>query len=317
MRFTLNPKYIIWSTDGWQGLYQNNSFLGKRDVKSPDYAFKPASQKLGIFFDNDSSNSPFKKIDGELKIASKRELPAPSPLNSLNIINDEFVASSKYSVYFMDREFNIKDELEIDPYFSATIDPIIGVVPYKEDKYLLMGSNKTLLRFAKNPAADDRLQYADFVKGADKFEGQGDDLGRSRVDTVRAKFHHIASIATDGEYLYTATVPNNKDTRSLIISKILAKDRVLSGEFAPAAELKEGSSLGDLYITAMAHKNGKLFALSKNHNVIAVIDIKSQIIERTISYPSEIKNARALLLDGDKTSILSYQDGQNILFELR
>lgn len=48
VRFSLNPKYIIWSKEGWNGLWQNISFLGKRDVKAPDYAFAPASEKLGM-----------------------------------------------------------------------------------------------------------------------------------------------------------------------------------------------------------------------------------------------------------------------------
>ncbi|EOI0577597.1 disulfide bond formation protein B, partial [Campylobacter jejuni] len=87
-------------------------------------------------------------------------------------------------------------------------------------------------------------QYADFVKGNDKFKGQGEGLGRGRLDTVRAKFNHVASITTDGNYLYLATVPNNKDTKTFVISKVSLKDRVLSGEFTPKANLKEGKTLG-------------------------------------------------------------------------
>lgn len=317
VRFSLNPKYIIWSTGGWNGLWQNISFLGKRDVKAPDYAFAPASEKLGIKFDNDTNNSPFAEIDDELKIIDEQTINFDKAINTLDYINDEFVASSKWNVAFLDNNFSTKEGFELDPYFSATIDPIIGIIPYKENKFLLMGSNKSFLRFAKNPNADEALQYADFVKGNDQFEGQGKDLGRGRLDTVRAKFNHVASMTTDDRYLYLATVPNNKDSKTFVISKISLKDLVLSAEFTPKAELKEGKTLGDLYITSMAFKDDEIYALSKNHNVIAIIDPTKEEVVKTIAFPSSITNARSIFFKDGKIHILSYQDGANKLYTLK
>ncbi|OOX96809.1 disulfide bond formation protein B [Campylobacter coli] len=317
VRFSLNPKYIIWSTGGWNGLWQNISFLGKRDVKAPDYAFAPASEKLGIKFDNDTNNSPFAEIDDELKIIDEQTINFNKAINTLDYINDEFVVSSKWDVAFLDNNFSTKEGFELDPYFSATIDPIIGIIPYKENKFLLMGSNKSFLRFAKNPNADEALQYADFVKGNDQFEGQGKDLGRGRLDTVRAKFNHVASMTTDDHYLYLATVPNNKDSKTFVISKISLKDLVLSAEFTPKAELKEGKTLGDLYITSMAFKDDEIYALSKNHNVIAIIDPTKEEVVKTIAFPSSITNARSIFFKDGKIHILSYQDGANKLYTLK
>ncbi|HED6851523.1 TPA: disulfide bond formation protein B [Campylobacter coli] len=317
VRFSLNPKYIIWSTEGWNGLWQNISFLGKRDVKAPDYAFAPASEKLGIKFDNDVNNSPFAEIDDELKIIDEQTINFDKAINTLDYINDEFIASSKWDVVFLDNNFNTKEGFELDPYFSATIDPIIGIIPYKENKFLLMGSNKSFLRFAKNPNADEALQYADFVKGNDRFEGQGKDLGRGRLDTVRAKFNHVASMTTDDHYLYLATVPNNKDSKTFVISKISLKDLVLSAEFTPKAELKEGKTLGDLYITSMAFKDDEIYALSKNHNVITIIDPAKEKVVKTIAFPSSITNARSIFFKDGRIHILSYQDGVNKLYTLK
>ncbi|MCW1331664.1 disulfide bond formation protein B [Campylobacter jejuni] len=317
VRFSLNPKYIIWSTGGWNGLWQNISFLGKRDVKAPDYAFAPASEKLGIKFDNDTNNSPFAEIDDELKIIDEQTINFNKAINTLDYINDEFVASSKWDVAFLDNNFSTKEGFELDPYFSATIDPIIGIIPYKENKFLLMGSNKSFLRFAKNPNADEALQYADFVKGNDRFEGQGKDLGRGRLDTIRAKFNHVASMTTDDHYLYLATVPNNKDSKTFVISKISLKDLVLSAEFTPKAELKEGKTLGELYITSMAFKDDEIYALSKNHNVIAIIDPTKEEVVKTIAFPSSITNARSIFFKDGKIHILSYQDGANKLYTLK
>lgn len=188
------------------------------------------------------------------------------------------------------------------------------------DKFILMvGSNKSFLRFAKNPNASEEdiaKQYADFVKGNDKFKGQGESLGRGRLDTVRAKFNHVASMTTDGNYLYLATVPNNKDAKTFVISKVSLKDRVLSGEFTPKANLKEGKTLGDLYVTSMTFKDGEIYALSKNHNVIAVIDPVKEEVVKTIAFPSSITNARSIFFKDGKINILSYQDGANKLYTL-
>lgn len=314
VRFSLDKKYIIWDKTGNNDNYKTISFLGKRDVKAPDYAFAPAT-KLGINFDNDSSKAPL-NVDESLKISSSMDINLSKPINSLEFANGEFIASSKWDVYFMDENFNVSRELELDPYYSATIDPIISVNALSENKFILMGSNKSFLKFAKNDKADEVAGYANFLKGADKFEANKEDLGRGRISTVRAKLNHIASMANDGKYIYTATTPNNKDKKTFVISKILISDMTLSAEFTPSATLKDGANLGDLYITSMVFKDDKIYALSRNHNVIVVIDPKNEKIEKTISFPSDIKNARSLVFKDGKLHILSYQDNKNTLFTL-
>ena len=68
----------------------------------------------------------------------------------------------------------------------------------------------------------------------------------------------------------------------------------------------------------MVYHNGELYALSKNHNVIVVIDPKAEKVTQTISYPETIKNARSLLIDeAGNMKIQSYQDGANILYTLQ
>ena len=54
-----------------------------------------------------------------------------------------------------------------------------------------------------------------FVQLPDNGEDHFLALGRGRVDTVRSKFHHVMSAASEGEYNYMATVPNNRDHKHL------------------------------------------------------------------------------------------------------
>lgn len=318
VRFSLNPQTTIWSTQGWKKFFASFSFIGKRDVKAPDYAFAPAT-KLGISFDHNSSDSPFVSISRDLKITQEKQIPLSLPLNTLSQIDGEYIVSSKNDVFFLDKEFKTLSSFQIDPYYSATIDPIVGVIPLSNHRYMLMGSNKTYLRFRKNDKADANVQYAEFLSGADKFEGQGDKgLGRGRFYTMRAKLHHALSIAMGDKYIYTATTPNNQDKQSFVISAFLPSDLKLSREFTPLADLKENRTLGDLYVTAMQFDADKLYALSKNYNVIVIINPASEKVVGVMSYPQSITNARGLLIQKDgSVQILSYQDGKNILYTLQ
>lgn len=318
VRFSLNPQTTIWSTHGWKKFFSSFSFIGNRNVKSPDYAFSPATQ-LPINFDHNPLHSPFASISSELKIIQTKQIPLSQPLNTLSKIDGEYVVSSKNEVYFLDNDFHMLSSFKIDPYFSATINPIVGVIALPDHRYMLMGSNKTYLRFQKNSNADKNLQYADFIQGADQFEGQGHEgLGRGRFFTIRAKLNHALSLAIGDKYIYTATVPNNQDQKNFIISAFLQSDLKLSREFTPHANLKENRNLGNLYITAMQFNDHKLYALSKNFNIIAVINPDDEKIIKTISYPSNITNARGFLIQEDGSiAILSYQDGKNMLFILK
>lgn len=60
VRFSFNPKYVIWSSDSWEGMWSGIDFLGKRNVKDPDFAYKPNAAKLGIEFKHDAADAPVK-----------------------------------------------------------------------------------------------------------------------------------------------------------------------------------------------------------------------------------------------------------------
>lgn len=61
-----------------------------------------------------------------------------------------------------------------------------------------------------------------------------------------------------------------------------------SGEFTPSANQKEGRSLDELYVTGMAAANGKLYAVSKNFNVIVEIDPVAESVIKTIALLADL-----------------------------
>lgn len=304
IRFSWNPSETIHTSAGLKGMWSKVDFLSVRNVKDPDYAFAHNDKALGITFDHNADNAPL-PVDQKLKVASSVKLPINKPLNSLALINGEYVVSSKYDVFYLNKDLKLVDEFEIDPLYSATIDPIVGVMPWNNGKYVLMGSNKTLLRFEKsrtdNPKAQLIGRYSDFIRGEEHFLAGN----RGRVETIRAKFNHVMSLAADDKYAYMTTVPNNRNKTKFVVIKALQKDMTTSGEFTPAAKLKDKRSLGELYVTGLAVADGKIYAVSKNFNVIVEINPQTEEITRTFGLPENLSDIRGLIVNKDSFQVLN------------
>ena len=303
-RFSWNPKYIVWSSDSWEGMFSGFNFLGKRDVKEPDFAYAPNAERLGIKFEHNAANAPV-ALNGSLKIEETRAVPGISAkLNTIAKIRGEYVIASKYDFWFLNADLSPKFHAAMDPWFSANVLDLVGITALDKDAYVLMGSNKSLLRVRQNPEADDVQGWPNFTAGRSHIEAVGG-LGRARIDTERAKFSYIHSSATDGRYVFMATVPDNKNKKQFVISKALMKDWMLSGEFVPTAEmLKKDRSLGELYVTGMVYEDGKLYAVSKNWNVLVVIDVAQEAVVEAWGLPEELTDIRGLVKDGSTFEVI-------------
>lgn len=308
-RFSWDRKYIVYSSDSWEGMWAGINFLGRRDVKDPDLAYKPNAQKLGITWNHNASEAPV-ALNGTLTTSNIREIKGiDAKLNTLQKIRGEYVVTSKYDFWFLNDDLTPSIHAAMDPWFSANVLDLVGVTPMGEDAYVLMGMNKSLLRIRKNPEADDVKGWPNFTAGRNQVEAVGG-LGRARIDTERAKMFYIHSSATDGKYVFMATVPDNKDKKTFVISKALMQDWTLSAEFKPSADLKEGRSLGELYVTGMVYEDGKLYAVSKNFNVLFVIDLATETVTKVWGLPADLTDIRGLVKTGDTFEVL---DGNRIV----
>lgn len=303
VRFSFNPKYVIWSSDSWEGMWSGIDFLGKRNVKDPDFAYKPNAAKLGIEFKHDAADAPV-KLTGALSIANIRPIEGvDAKVNTISKINGQYLIGSKYSFWALDESLKPVVSAAYDPWYSANVLDLVAITPYKDDAFILMGSNKSLLRARLTPNGDDVKNWGNFTAGRTQVEHVGG-LGRARVGTERAKFSYVHSAASDGRYVYTATVPDNRNKKTFVISKALMSDWMLSGEFVPSADLKEGRTLGELYVTGMVYENGSLFAVSKNHNVLVEIDVAAEKVVNAWSIPAELTDVRGLVKTGDTFEVV-------------
>lgn len=239
-----------------------------------------------------------------LAVTDSRDIPLKAPLETLSLINGKYMVASKYDFWALDPEaLKPVAEAEMDPWYSANVLDIVGITPYK-DGFVLMGMNKSILRARLNPKADDIRDWGNFIKGRDQVEQIGE-VGRSRIDTERAKFNYVASSASDGKYLYMTTVPDNLK-KNFVISLALEKDTKLSAEWTPEGKIiKKDRNLGDLYVTGMTFEDGSLWAVSKNFNVLVRIDPKTQEIVRARGLPAALKDIRGLVIKDGKVQVLN------------
>ncbi|WP_163280607.1 disulfide bond formation protein B [Campylobacter fetus] len=314
VRYSWNSKYTIWSAAGWKDMRFPTDFLGKRDVNFPDLGLDASKD---FKFDTDYSNSPI-VVEEELAVVDKKISPLElnSPISDLNYQNDKMLVSTEeYGLYITDRDLtNINSHLVLDKYFSATVERFAGA-NFVGDNIRIMGINKTSVDVKENPSADKVVNFPYFLEGADKF----DEIGRYRLKTSRAKNYYVLTSRSDKKHTYMITVPNNK-YKELIVISTLNSDKGLSAEFIPElgdnVKLKDGRSLGELYISALAIKDDMLYALSKAYNTLLVIDPKDQIITKAYGLPKDILNIRAMTFVDGKILISSYENGKDALYTL-
>ena len=101
-------------------------------------------------------------------------------------------------------------------------------------------------------------------------------------------------------------MPDNKNKSKFVVSKAMMADWTLSAEFEPAADLKAKRTLGELYVTGMVYEDGKLYAVSKNHNVLVVIDIAKEAVVEAWGLPSDLTDIRGLVKKGNTFEVVDH-----------
>lgn len=87
-------------------MFSGFNFLGKRDVKEPDFAYAPNAERLGIKFEHNAANAPV-ALNGSLKIEETRAVPGISAkLNTIAKIRGEYVIASKYDFWFLNADLS-------------------------------------------------------------------------------------------------------------------------------------------------------------------------------------------------------------------
>lgn len=173
VRFSWDPKRIIWSAESWEDMHYIQSFFGKRrTISAPDMPLNPADN---FKFDQDAANAPL-KLTSSLNIDSSKpiEFSTNAPAIDVTYANGEYLISTQnYGFYVADDELKLKQSFLLDPYFSATITDFAGAGYVKDGVIRIMGSNKTLIDVKQQGTEDLIKGYANFLEGYDKFSADG------------------------------------------------------------------------------------------------------------------------------------------------
>ncbi|WRF43139.1 disulfide bond formation protein B [Helicobacter pylori] len=309
VRFSWNLKESVWSMENWNRLFPR-SVLGIRDVGEP--------LKLSALpKDNDYERSPL-EITKALEIGKKEELflKLNGAITDLSFNEDRTILTTEnQGLYLVGNDLKtIHSHMVLDSYYSATVGSFVGADFNEDENIVIMGNNKTSVEITPNKNANALKNFPYFLEGANSF----DEVERSRLKTSRAKNYYVSTARRGAKFTYLISAPN-KRYKDLIIISMLNSDKQVHGEFLLElgnAKLKEKRKLGELVISALALKDNKLYAFSKEFNTLLVIDPTKEEILEVYGLPKEIKNISAGGFRGNELILVSYENHKNILYTL-
>jgi disulfide bond formation protein DsbB len=308
VRLSPHPRHWVWSLEEWQPVP-----LGWRGRYAVE---KPGVARL----EPDAGKGPLAGLPA-LASTGERRLPALNgPLADLSYESQtgRFVAvTSKAGVYVLDGSLGrVERHTVVDPTFAVDLGTIAGAAWLDARTLAVLGDNKSYVLLRENDRADADANFRYFLEGADRF----DEIGRGRFGTVRARMQYVMALAFDSarDSFYTVTVPNRRHKR-LVVSRFLREDMTLAEEFRPAlaagsglALAGEGRSLDEYYVTGLAARDARLWALSAAHGTLLVIDPAAHAV--TGAWRLEGVGAPVGLAVGDAELFVAGADGRVVVF---
>jgi disulfide bond formation protein DsbB len=268
VRFSFNPRHWVWSLEEWSPAPV--SFRGRWAAE------KPAVEGLTA----DPARGPLTNLP-PLEVLRRTRVTAPLKGGLTDLAYDaatnRFLATTNHGVYLLDAALqNVVRYTIVDPGYSVDLGDFAGAAFVDPKTVIAVGENKSYVMLREDDQADANANFRYFLESFDKFS----ELRRSRFGTVRGRMMYVMSLAFDsaGNALYTVTVPNSK-SKSLVVSRFDAGDRVLSEEFTPSLTPANGPalapkrSLDELYVTGAAIDAGKMYAISAAYSTLLTIDL--------------------------------------------
>jgi len=303
VRFSFNPRNWVWSTEEWRP--SPVSLRGRWAIEKPDVARA----------NPDPAASPLKNVP-ELAISRRARLALPlnGPVTGLayDAQTDRFLVTTRNGIYLTDGNFGrVLRYTVVDVGFSVDLARFTAAAFLDSRTVLAMAENKSYVILRESDKADAAANYRYFLESFDAFE----EVGRSRLTTVRAKMMYVMAAAFDPATasLYTVTVPNAK-TKRFVVSRFDRRDMTLAEEFTPTlaegaglAFRDEKGSLDSFYATGAAFYDGRLYVLSAAHSTLLVIDPASRTVVAAYAIPG-LSKPSGLAIKGSEFVIVS-EDG--------
>jgi disulfide bond formation protein DsbB len=306
VRLSPHPRHWVWSLEEWQPVP-----LGWRG--------RYAIEKPGIEgLEPDARKGPLAALPALSATGERRLPPLDGPLADLAYESQtgRFVAvTSRAGVYVLDGSLDrAVRHTVVDPRFAVDLGTIVGAAWLDAGSVAVLGDNKSHVLLRENDQADADANFRYFLESRDRF----DEVTRGRFGTVRARMQYVMALAYDPEResFYTVTVPNRRHKR-LVVSRFLRKDMTLSEEFLPTlgaglALAGEGRSLDEYYVTGLAARDGRLWAVSAAYGTLLAIDPATHVV--TGAWQLEGVAAPVGLAVTDTELFVADADGRVVVF---
>ena len=294
VRFSFNPRHWVWSLEEWHLSAYPISLRGRFDVEKPDVAKTNPDPAAGPFAD-----LPL------LEVVERRPLGLPlrgTPTDlAYEPTTDRFVLTTQLGIYILPAAMDrIERYTVVDPGFSVDLGTLAGTAFLDPQTVIAVGENKSFIIVSESETGNADANFRYFLESAGAF----DNVAHGRFTTVRARMMFTMAAAFDEatQWLYTIAVPNARSPR-LVVSRFDRSDLTLSEEFVPTigetspVRLRAGRGTGELYVTAAAVRDGKLYALSANFSTLLTIDLATHTILAAQTVPGLVQPTGMAITD--------------------
>ncbi len=321
-RFSLNLEMMhkTWTPRIWNK-FNNIDWIGPEVVDEPYIA--GVSMPKDVVITQPFSEGPIATPAG-VAAAGTTELLNPATLGikeneaitgiAYNPETGEYgVVTNNLAGFYVDRYLaNSTGHARFDKPNGPDVKYVIGG-GFAGNKLMILGSNKTLVGIEKtDEPIDPVFQWKVF---RDTTGGIAPVTGRSRINmrTVRAKWAHVDALAIGDGNLYAISVPN-KTSKKAVLLRFSTKDWQITGEFpleaSPDLQLKPNRNVSDYYVTGLAWKDGKLYAISPRYHSLLVVDPNNGQVEKVYELSGLIEPRSAFFKD-EELYVLDYNNGKN------
>ncbi len=280
VRFSFNPGHWVWSLEEYSPAPV--SLRGRWSASKPD------ASKV----DAEPSHGPLAGA-APLQVVGRRELALPLQGTPTGLdyaaASDRFLLTTGQGIYVTDGTLGrVVRHTVVDAGYSVDLARFAGAAFLDGRAVIAVSENKSYVVLREKDGADAAANFRYFRESFDQFE----EVRRGRFGTVRARMMYVMSAAYDParQSIYTVTVSNERN-RGLVVSRFDRRDLTLSEEFVlrlspdAAVQLKGKRTLDELYVTAAAVRDGRLYALSAAYSTLLEIDLESRAIVAAATIP--------------------------------
>ncbi|QOR00982.1 disulfide bond formation protein B [Campylobacter sp. 2014D-0216] len=330
LTFDMNIMTKTWTTDVWSRLTKF-SLLGKN---IPEEVFiKDLSEPKKLEFERNASLGAF-EISKSIDLIKVQEILIPelNRFKHINAIaynknNDEFALVSNEMAVSYTKDFNTSTGFVLFDKTNGNDMRYIVDATFIGNKFIIGAANKTFTGTEKtNAPIDEMLEWQAFKetsKGISpafftKKKGEWYEPSRKYILTIRSKQNYVHSYASDGDFMYLITVPN-QFSKKLILSYTSTKDYLLSGEkilgVGENLKLKKGRDIHDYYIVGADISQDKMLALSLRYSTLLVIDYHNAKIIDAYEIKN-LDNPKSLAVKNDTIYILDRTNDQKDVIKI-